>query len=40
MMLMSRILGIFNFAFDVYSTVFIRLKSILTLNLNQGGAIL
>ena len=37
MMLMSKILGISIFVPDVYSTVFIRLYSILTLSLNQGG---
>ena len=37
MMLMSKILGISIFVPDLYSTVFIRLNSILTLSLNQGG---
>ena len=37
MMLMSKILGISIFVPDLYSIVFIRLNSILTLSLNQRG---
>ena len=37
MVFMSEILGIFIFIPDFYSTVFIRLNSVLTLSLTQGG---
>lgn len=40
MMVMSEILGIFMFKPDAFSRLVIRLNRILTLSLNQGGAIL
>ena len=40
MKLMSEILDIFMFVPDIYSVVFINLNRIVTLDSNQGGAVL
>ena len=40
MNLMSKILVIFMFVPDIYSAVFISVSSIVTLDSNQGGAVL